>query len=109
MTAVLCRARGTSTVKDTIYTDRFTHIPELRRLAANIRLDGNIAVIRGVKALEGAPVMATDIRASSALIIAGLMAKGRTEIRRVYHIDRGYEAIEKKLRKLGASIRRVAE
>jgi len=109
ITAVLCRARGTSTVKDTIYTDRFTHIPELRRLAANIRLDGNIAVVRGVKALEGAPVMATDIRASSALIIAGMMARGRTEIRRVYHIDRGYESIEKKLRKLGANIRRVAE
>ncbi|MBP2680839.1 MAG: UDP-N-acetylglucosamine 1-carboxyvinyltransferase [Candidatus Krumholzibacteriota bacterium] len=107
--AVLCRARGTSTVKDTIYPDRFTHIPELRRLGANIRLDGNIAVITGVKALEGAPVMATDIRASSALIIAGLMARGRTEIRRVYHIDRGYEAIEKRLRKLGANIRRVAE
>jgi UDP-N-acetylglucosamine 1-carboxyvinyltransferase len=107
--AVLCRARGTSTVKDTIYPDRFTHIPELRRLGANIRLDGNIAVITGVKTLEGAPVMATDIRASSALIIAGLMARGRTEIRRVYHIDRGYEAIEKRLRKLGANIRRVAE
>lgn len=109
ITAVLCRARGTSTVKDTIYPDRFTHVPELRRLAANIRLDGNIAVITGVKALEGAPVMATDIRASSALIIAGMMAKGRTEIHRVYHIDRGYEAIEKKLRKLGANIRRVSE
>lgn len=109
MIAVLCRARGTSTVKDTIYPDRFTHVPELRRLAANIRLDGNIAVITGVKALAGAPVMATDIRASSALIIAGLMAKGRTEIHRVYHIDRGYEAVEKKLRKLGANIRRVAE
>ena len=107
--AVLCRARGTSTVKDTIYPDRFTHIPELRRLGANIRLDGNIAVITGAKALEGAPVMATDIRASSALIIAGLMARGRTEIRRVYHIDRGYESIEKRLRKLGANIRRVAE
>ena len=107
--ALLCRASGTSTVKDTIYPDRFTHIPELRRLGANIRLDGNIAVIMGVKALEGAPVMATDIRASSALIIAGLMARGRTEIRRVYHIDRGYEAIEKRLRKLGANIRRVAE
>lgn len=109
MIAVLCRARGTSTVKDTIYPDRFTHVPELRRLGANIRLDGNIAVITGVKTLEAAPVMATDIRASSALIIAGLMARGRTEMRRVYHIDRGYEAIEKKLRKLGANIRRVAE
>jgi UDP-N-acetylglucosamine 1-carboxyvinyltransferase len=107
--AVLCRARGTSTVKDTIYPDRFTHIPELRRLGASVRLDGNIAVITGTKTLAGAPVMATDIRASSALIIAGLMAKGRTEIRRVYHIDRGYEAIEKRLRKLGANIRRVSE
>jgi UDP-N-acetylglucosamine 1-carboxyvinyltransferase len=109
MIAVLCRANGTSTVKDTIYTDRFTHVPELRRLSANIRLDGNIAVIKGVKSLEGAPVMATDIRASSALIIAAMVAKGRTEIRRVYHIDRGYEKIEKKLRKLGARIKRVSK
>ena len=109
MIAVLCRAKGTSTVKDTIYPDRFTHVPELRRLGANIRLDGNLAVINGVTSLSGAPVMATDIRASSALIIAALMAKGRTEIRRVYHIDRGYDAIEKKLRKLGARIRRVSD
>jgi UDP-N-acetylglucosamine 1-carboxyvinyltransferase len=108
MMAVLCRANGTSTVKDTIYPDRFTHVPELRRLAANIRLDGNLAVINGVRGLEGAPVMATDIRASSALIIAALMAKGRTEILRVYHIDRGYETIEKKLRTLGADIERVS-
>ncbi len=108
MIAVLCRARGTSTVKDTIYPDRFTHIPELRRLGANIRLDGNLAVIDGVKTLKGAPVMATDIRASSALIIAALMARGRTEILRVYHIDRGYESIEKRLRKLGAKIKRVS-
>ncbi|UCG50656.1 MAG: UDP-N-acetylglucosamine 1-carboxyvinyltransferase [Candidatus Latescibacterota bacterium] len=109
MMAVLCRAKGTSTVKDTIYPDRFTHVPELRRLAANIRLDGNLAVINGVRGLEGAPVMATDIRASSALIIGALMAKGRTEILRVYHIDRGYETIEKKLRKLGADIQRVSD
>lgn len=109
MIALLCRAKGTSTVKDTIYTDRFTHVPELRRLAANIRLDGNLAVINGVKGLEGAPVMATDIRASSALIIAALMARGRTDILRVYHIDRGYEKIEKKLRKLGANIKRMKQ
>jgi UDP-N-acetylglucosamine 1-carboxyvinyltransferase len=109
MIALLCRANGTSTVKDTIYTDRFTHVPELRRLAADIRLDGNLAVINGVKGLEGAPVMATDIRASSALIIAALMARGRTEILRVYHIDRGYEKIEKKLRKLGADIKRMPQ
>jgi UDP-N-acetylglucosamine 1-carboxyvinyltransferase len=108
MIAVLCRARGTSTVKDTIYPDRFTHVPELRRLGATIRIDGNLAVIAGVRSLEGAPVMATDIRASSALIIAALIAEGKTEISRVYHIDRGYESIEKKLRKLGAKMRRVS-
>lgn len=108
MIAVLCRASGTSTVKDTIYTDRFTHVPELRRLGARIRLDGNLAVIDGVPSLEGAPVMATDIRASSALIIAALVAQGRTEVSRVYHIDRGYEKIEEKLRGLGADIQRIA-
>jgi UDP-N-acetylglucosamine 1-carboxyvinyltransferase len=107
--AVLARANGISTVKDTIYPDRFTHVPELRRLGAVIRLDGNLAVITGVESLSGAPVMATDIRASSALIIAALAAKGRTDISRVYHIDRGYERIEKKLRALGADIERVSE
>lgn len=107
--AVLARAKGVSTVKDTIYPDRFTHVPELRRLGATIRLDGNLAVITGVEALEGAPVMATDIRASSALIIAALVAQGRTDISRVYHIDRGYERIEKKLGALGATIQRVTE
>ncbi|MEE9270391.1 MAG: UDP-N-acetylglucosamine 1-carboxyvinyltransferase [Candidatus Krumholzibacteria bacterium] len=108
MIAVLCRARGTGTVKDTIYPDRFTHVPELRRLGATIRIDGNLAVIKGVEALEAAPVMATDIRASSALIIAALIADGTTEISRVYHIDRGYERIEEKLQKLGARIERVS-
>ena len=107
--AVLCRANGTSTVKETIYPDRFTHVPEIRRLGAVIRLDGNLAVIAGVPALEGAPVMATDIRASSALIIAALIASGETTISRVYHIDRGYERIEKKLGGLGADIERVSE
>jgi UDP-N-acetylglucosamine 1-carboxyvinyltransferase len=106
--AVLCLARGTSTVKETIYPDRFTHVSELRRLGANIRLDGNLSVITGVKALGAAPVMATDIRASSALVIAAMAAKGTTEISRVYHLDRGYERLEKKLSKLGASIRRIA-
>lgn len=108
MIAVLCRARGTGTVKETIYPDRFTHVPELRRLGATIRIDGNLAVIKGVEALEAAPVMATDIRASSALIIAALIADGTTEITRVYHIDRGYERIEEKLQKLGARIERVS-
>lgn len=108
MIAVLARARGTSTVKDTIYPDRFTHVPELRRLGASIRLDGNIAVVKGVKKLGGAPVMATDIRASSALIIAAMAAEGTTEISRVYHIDRGYERIEERLRGLGAEIERIS-
>lgn len=108
MMAVLCLANGTSTVKDTIYPDRFTHVPELRRLGATIRLDGNLAVITGIPSLEGAPVMATDIRASSALVIAGMAAKGTTEISRVYHLDRGYEQLEKKLSHIGASIERVS-
>jgi len=107
--AVLCMADGVSTIKDTIYPDRFTHVPELRRFGAQIRIDGNIAVIRGVPALEGAPVMATDIRASSALILAGMVASGRTEVRRVYHIDRGYERIEDRLRALGARIERARD
>jgi len=105
--AVLCRADGVSTVKDTIYPDRFTHVPELRRFGAEIRLDGNLAVIKGTSSLQGAPVMATDIRASSALILGAMVAKGTTEILRVYHIDRGYERVENKLRGLGAEIERV--
>ena len=107
--AVLCLADGVSTVKDTIYPDRFTHVPELRRFGADIRLDGNLAVIKGVKTLQGAPVMATDIRASSALILAAMVARGTTEILRVYHIDRGYEKIEAKLLSLGADIERISE
>jgi UDP-N-acetylglucosamine 1-carboxyvinyltransferase len=107
--AVLCRADGVSTVKETIYPDRFTHVPELRRFGADIRLDGNLAVIRGRQSLEGAPVMATDIRASSGLILAAMAAQGRSEILRVYHIDRGYQRIELKLRALGARIERTAQ
>ena len=82
--AMLCLADGVSTVKETIYTDRFTHVPELRRFGAEIRLDGNLAVIKGVGEIQGAPVMATDIRASSALILAAMRAQGRTEVRRVF-------------------------
>ena len=102
-------ASGTSTVTDTIYLDRFTHVQELARLGADIELDGNVAVVRGVESLSGAPVMATDIRASAALILAGLRAKGRTDVSRIYHIDRGYEAIEKKLTALGARVWREDE
>jgi UDP-N-acetylglucosamine 1-carboxyvinyltransferase len=105
--AVACRMDGISVITDTIYPDRFTHVAELRRLGAQIRLDGNAAVVRGVDRLKGAPVMATDLRASAALILAGLAAEGTTLLDRVYHIDRGYERIEEKLRALGAKIERV--
>jgi UDP-N-acetylglucosamine 1-carboxyvinyltransferase len=107
--SVLSCADGVSTVKDTIYPDRFTHVPELRRLGADIRLDGNLAVIKGVSSFQAAPVMATDIRASSALILGAMAAEGTTEILRVYHIDRGYERIEERMRGLGADIERISD
>ena len=102
-------ADGVSTITETIYLDRFTHVAELRRLGAEIRLDGNVAVVRGVERLQGAPVMATDLRCSAALILAACGAEGTTYLGRVYHIDRGYEAIEEKLAGLGARIRREDE
>jgi len=105
--ALMAIADGTSIVTDTIYTDRFKHVPELERLGANIELKENAAVVRGVKHLTGAKVMSTDLRASASLILAGLVAEGETEVLRVYHLDRGYEAIEKKLKALGADIERV--
>ncbi len=104
--ALMAIAKGSSTVTDTIYFDRFKHVPELVRLGADIELNENAAVIRGVKKLTGAKVMSTDLRASAALILAGLRAHGETEVLRVYHLDRGYEAIEKKLQGLGADITR---
>jgi UDP-N-acetylglucosamine 1-carboxyvinyltransferase len=107
--ALLTVADGTGVIRETIYSDRFTHVPELVRLGANINLAGNVATVRGVPKLNGAPVMSTDIRASSALILGGLVAEGETHVSRVYHIDRGYEAIEKKLEKLGAKVRRVKD
>jgi UDP-N-acetylglucosamine 1-carboxyvinyltransferase len=107
--AVCAIADGESTITDTIYLDRFTHVPELSRLGARIELKGNEAVIHGVPSLQGAPVMATDIRASAALVIAALAAEGETRISRIYHLDRGYEQLEQKLQKLGASIERVKE
>ena len=97
---------GTSFLTETIYTDRFTHVAELKRLGAEIEMDGATAVIKGCESLKGAPVMATDLRASAALILAGIAAEGITQVDRVYHIDRGYEKIESKLASLGASIRR---
>jgi UDP-N-acetylglucosamine 1-carboxyvinyltransferase len=107
-TALMAVARGTSIVSDSIYLDRFKHVPELTRLGADIDLKENAAVIRGSSTLTGAKVMSTDLRASASLILAGLVAEGTTEVLRVYHIDRGYEAIEQKLHALGADIERVA-
>ena len=100
-------ASGVGTVIETIFENRFMHMLEMRRLGAEIRLEGNTAIIRGVERLTGAPVMATDLRASASLVLAGLVAEGRTDIERIYHIDRGYEAIEEKLAQLGAQIKRV--
>ena len=105
--ALLSVARGASTIVDTIYHDRFTHVAELQRLGADIRVEGNTAFVQGVEGLSGAPVMATDLRASAALILAGLVAGGETRVSRVYHLDRGYERMEDKLSALGAVIRRV--
>lgn len=104
--ALMTRATGTSVVTDTIYFDRFMHVPELQRLGANITMKDNIATVVGVPKLIGAKVMSTDLRASASLILAGLVAEGTTEVLRVYHIDRGYESVEKKLQGLGADIRR---
>ena len=100
-------ASGVGTIIETIFENRFMHMLEMRRLGAEIRLEGNTAIIRGVERLTAAPVMATDLRASASLVLAGLIAEGRTDIERIYHIDRGYEAIEEKLAQLGAQIRRV--
>ncbi len=100
-------ANGVGTVVETIFENRFMHMLEMRRMGAEIRLEGNTAIIHGVAELTAAPVMATDLRASASLVLAGLVAKGRTDIERIYHIDRGYEAIEEKLATLGAQIRRV--
>ncbi len=104
--ALLSLAEGNSIITEKIYPDRFMHVAELGRMGANIRKEGPIAIITGVKRLVGAPVMASDLRASAALIVAGLVAEGRTIVNRVYHIDRGYETIEAKLAALGADIRR---
>jgi UDP-N-acetylglucosamine 1-carboxyvinyltransferase len=100
-------ATGVGTIIETIFENRFMHMLEMRRMGAEIRLEGNTAIIKGVERLTAAPVMATDLRASASLILAALVADGRTEIERIYHIDRGYEAIEEKLQQLGARIRRV--
>ena len=105
--AMNCMAEGVGVIKETIFENRFMHMNELMRLGADVKIDGHTAIVRGVPELTGAPVMATDLRASASLVLAGLVAKGETVIDRVYHIDRGYENIEEKFRGLGARIRRV--
>jgi len=100
-------AAGTSVISESIFENRFMHVPELHRMGADITIQGHTAVVKGVKRLSGAPVMATDLRASASLVLAGLRAEGKTEVARIYHLDRGYERLERKLRKLGADIRRV--
>lgn len=101
-------ADGVASVTETIFENRFMHVQEMRRLGANIEVEGNTAIVRGVTHLDGATVMATDLRASASLVLAGLVARGETTIERIYHIDRGYERIEEKLTQLGARIRRVS-
>jgi UDP-N-acetylglucosamine 1-carboxyvinyltransferase len=107
--ALDCVADGVSTITETIFENRFMHMLELRRLGADIRIEGNTAVVKGIPKLTAAPVMATDLRASASLVLAGLVAAGETRVERVYHIDRGYEVIEEKLRGLGAQIKRTSD
>jgi UDP-N-acetylglucosamine 1-carboxyvinyltransferase len=105
--ALMTKAKGTSRIRETIFENRFMHVQELARLGAHIRLDGDSAFVEGVERLKGAPVMATDLRASVSLVIAGLAAEGETTINRVYHLDRGFEALEAKLGRCGAQIERI--
>jgi len=107
-TAMNCVATGSGAITESVFENRFMHIQELQRMGADLKLEGNTAISTGVDALEGAPVMATDLRASASLVLAGLVAEGDTVVDRIYHIDRGYETIEEKMTQLGAQIRRVA-
>jgi UDP-N-acetylglucosamine 1-carboxyvinyltransferase len=105
--SLMCIAEGTSVIKETIFENRFMHVAEIRRMGADIMVDGGTSTIKGIKSLKGAPMMATDLRASASLIVAALAAKGESIIHRIYHLERGYEKMEKKLKKLGADVRRV--
>ena len=107
--ALVCVAEGTSVIKETIFENRFMHVPELARLGADIKVTGDVAVVRGVEILRGAPVMATDLRASVSLVLAGLAAEGETIVNRVYHLDRGFDRLEQKLSGVGADIARIGE
>jgi UDP-N-acetylglucosamine 1-carboxyvinyltransferase len=105
--SLMTLANGTSVINETIFENRFTHVAELRRMGADIEAEGRTAVVKGVPKLSAAPVMATDLRASASLILAGLAAEGQTVVSRIYHLDRGYDSIEQKLSALGADIKRV--
>jgi UDP-N-acetylglucosamine 1-carboxyvinyltransferase len=107
--ALMATAKGASMITETIFENRFMHVPELARMGANINVHGASALVRGVPALMGAPVMATDLRASVSLVVAGLVAAGETVINRVYHLDRGYERLEEKLAACGARIERLRD
>jgi len=109
MMVMLTQADGVSTVQETIFENRFMHVPELMRMGADLRISGNTVTIKGPSKLRGAPVMVSDLRAGAALVIAGLAARGKTIVRRIYHIDRGYERLDRKLKQLGASVKRVSE
>jgi UDP-N-acetylglucosamine 1-carboxyvinyltransferase len=106
-TALNSVAEGVGTITETVFENRFMHVHEMRRMGANIRLEGNTAICTGVPQLTAAPVMATDLRASASLVLAGLVADGRTTVDRIYHIDRGYDCIEEKLAGMGAKIQRL--
>ena len=105
--ALMCRADGVSQIRETIFENRFMHVQELARLGADITVSGDMAKVRGVPSLRGAEVMATDLRASVSLVIAGLMAEGETTVNRVYHLDRGFERLEEKLSGVGAEVERL--
>ena len=109
MMALMCTANGVSNLEETIFENRFMHAPELTRMGANIEVHGGTAKVTGVKKLKGAPVMATDLRASVSLILAGLAAEGQTKVSRVYHLDRGYEKLVQKLSGVGAQVERISE
>jgi len=107
MTALMSTADGAAMITESIFENRFMHVPELARMGADVQVHGSAAMVRGVSRLTGAPVMATDLRASASLVLAGLIAEGETVVSRVYHIDRGYERIEEKLASCGADIERL--
>jgi UDP-N-acetylglucosamine 1-carboxyvinyltransferase len=107
--SLMCVAEGAAMITETIFENRFMHAPELNRMGARINVHGASAIVRGVPSLQGAPVMATDLRASVSLVLAGLAARGETVVNRVYHLDRGYEAVERQLSACGADIERVGD